>query len=92
MAHPELCRPSNEVLYFRPDDRIPGYEYTWRQGLVSYNRLGKNPYGLSRAAGLYKAATYRELADACGWANTFLRQRLFSLLRHTLRGSFPMWR
>ena len=81
VAHPELCAPSEDCLYVRPDDSIPGYGHTWREGLGSYNGLGTNPDGLSRAADLYKRNEYRALADAFGWENTFILSAGWGLVR-----------
>lgn len=72
VAHPELCAGSDESLYCRPDDLIPGFDYSWRRKLDAYNRLGSNPNGLSKAGDLYKPREYRELVDALGWENTFI--------------------
>ena len=81
VAHPELCEPSSEWLYARPDDTIPGYPYTWRQVLVAYNRTGKNPGGLCRAGDLYKRRAYGQLVDACGWEHTYILSAGWGLVR-----------
>ena len=81
VAYPELCEGSDEILYCRPDDPIPGYSYSWRRGLAVYNRQGRNPDALSRAGDLFVPPAYRALVDHCGWENTFILSAGWGLVR-----------
>ena len=81
VAHPALYERSEVAVYFRPDDPIPGYPYTWRQGLVSYNETGKNPDDLCRAGDLYEPRAYRQLVDTCGWEHTYILSAGWGLVR-----------
>ena len=81
VAHPDLYERSEGALCFLPDDPVPGYPYTWRQGLVAYNRIGKNPDGLCRAGDLYEQPAYGQLVEACGWEDTYILSAGWGLVR-----------
>lgn len=81
VAHPDECRQPDSVLYCRPDDAVPSSSRTWREELFAYNQRGTNPRRLPRAADLYAPHIYRELANRCGWANTFILSAGWGLVR-----------
>jgi hypothetical protein len=85
VAHPEFCEHAGDRLYYRPDDSVPGYPWSWREGLVTYNGLGGNPEHLLRAADLFKHKAYRALVDAFGWENTYVLSGGWGLVRADFR-------
>jgi len=85
VAYPKGCTESPSLYYAHPDDRIPNGIETWRKYLIRYNlrykKSSENPDGLLKSAELYKTPIYRDLANNCGWENTFILSAGWGLVR-----------
>jgi len=87
VARPLLCGPpcASSVRYCWVGEQISPGSLTWRKALVNYNdeynRTGENPYGLSKAAELYRPSVYRQLVKALGWEAVFILSAGWGLIR-----------
>jgi len=82
VADPCKVKNGNEgIIYFRPDDRNPSSNKSWREFLVEYNNQGDNYLNLTKAANLYKPNIYKALVNKFGWDNVFILSAGWGLVR-----------
>ena len=77
--------PDTQHLYARPDD-LGEEGKSWRETLLEYNESSeKNPWGLVRAADLYRPSAYSELVNRFGIDKVFILSAGWGLVRGDFR-------
>ena len=80
VADPSLI-PQTQYSFFRPDDKKPSTNMTWRDYLTKYNKRSTNPDNLLEAADLYRHPVYAKLAHRFGKENLLILSAGWGLIR-----------